>query len=147
MGLSDECPAQLKSRLFCARAEREGKAMKIERRIQALEARLTSEATILYFPDGSTGALHKRTRDELLAAVFRHSISPRQSEQLDLIRQSVGVWEPRGGHMIDVARIMLAASEGGQPVGQSEWDRCEGLTDDECSQASTQGRTATHGSQ
>ena len=123
--------------------------MKIERRIQALEARMTSAPVILYFTDGGAQALRgpRFFMARLFMAVLERNATPYQGEELALIRQSVGSQERSGGHMVDLVRLTLAAMENGPPVGQSELDRCEGLTNDECFQASPQGRTATHGSQ
>ena len=103
--------------------------MKIKRRIRALEARMGADSILLVFPDGTARELHgpRHFIPRLFMAVLQRKASPRQAELLDLIRQSVGSQESGGGYMVDMVRIALAAVESGPPIGESEWDRCEGL--------------------
>ena len=88
-----------------------------------------ADSIILYFTDGSVQELRGRRHFilRLFVAVLQRKASPRQAELLDLIRQSVGSQESGRGYMVDVVRIALAAVENGPPVGESEWDQCEGL--------------------
>ena len=87
--------------------------MRLEKRIRALEARLITDAVVLYFAGGSTREL--RGRGDFLLRLFHGAcggvdLSPGQAEQLDLIRQSVGAQEPGGARMTEVLRCLLHAS-------------------------------------
>jgi hypothetical protein len=84
--------------------------MKLEKRIRALEARLTTGAVVLHFADGSTRQICGR--GDFLLGLFPgafggRDFSPAQAAQLELIRRSVDAEEPGGGHMIELLRALL----------------------------------------
>lgn len=86
--------------------------MNFEKRLRALEARLTTEPVVLYFADGSKRELHGP--GDLVVRLFRGvfgsaDLGPAQTEQLDLIRESVSAEEPGGGHMIELLKCLLHA--------------------------------------
>jgi hypothetical protein len=84
--------------------------MRFEKRIRALEARMTTDPLVLYFADGSTRELRGPRHfllSLLVGACGGADLSSRQAEQLDLIRQSVSAHEPGGGHMTEVLRCCL----------------------------------------
>jgi hypothetical protein len=84
--------------------------MKLQKRLEALEAALINEPTLLRMPGGSTASLPGRG-DHLLrlfdVAVGGAAINREQAAQLKLIRQSTGSREPGGGHMTDLIRCFL----------------------------------------
>jgi hypothetical protein len=84
--------------------------MRLEKRIRALEARLTSDPVSLQFADGSTKEI-RGPGDFLLdlfcAALGRTDLNSRQAAQLELIRESVAAEEPGGGHMVELLRALL----------------------------------------
>jgi hypothetical protein len=84
--------------------------MRLEKRIRALESKMLSDPVILYFPDGTTRQICGRG-DYLLrlfcVACGGGDLSPRQAEQLELIRQSVDVQEPGGGRMVEFLQCFL----------------------------------------
>jgi hypothetical protein len=85
----------------------------VERRIHALEARLSSDPVILHFADGSTRELRGQRYFllDLIAATCRGAdISASQAAQLELIRRSVAAQEPGGGRMIEAVRCALYAA-------------------------------------
>ena len=86
--------------------------MRLERRLRALEARMSADPVILHFADGSTRNVN--CRNDVLFSLFRNAcggnLSPEEAAQLDLIRQSVAADEPGGGHMIELLRALLAGS-------------------------------------
>jgi hypothetical protein len=86
--------------------------MNFERRLRALEARIITDPVILLFADGSTREL--RGPGDILLRLFpgvfgRGNLSPGQSAQLDLIRQSVGSREPGGGRLVELLQCFLHA--------------------------------------
>jgi hypothetical protein len=85
--------------------------MKLERRLKALEARLSAVPVILVFADGGTERITGPRSFLLdLFCASSHSgrdLSPTQAKQLDLIRRSVSAQEPGGGHMIELIRLSL----------------------------------------
>jgi hypothetical protein len=89
--------------------DRKGRTMKsVERRIQALEARLSSDAVILHFADGSTQELRgpRYFLLDLINAAGRTDISASQAAQLEAVRRSLFAEEPGGGHLTEVIRIL-----------------------------------------
>jgi hypothetical protein len=97
--------------------------VKIEKRLRALEARLSSEPVVLGFADGSTkeicGPRHFLL-DLFCATRSGADLSPVQAEQLDLIRQSVSAREPGGGHMVELVRLFAD-----RPIENHEVDNDE----------------------
>ena len=83
--------------------------MRFERRLRALERRLTTEPTILHFADGSTRRLHGRP-DFLLRLVVGScgggELTSREREQRDWVLQSVDAVEPGGGRMCELIRAI-----------------------------------------
>ena len=99
--------------------------MRVEKRIRALEARIITEPVVLYFADGSTREL--RGQGDFLLRLFhgacgRANLSPGQAEQLELVRRSVGAYEPGNAHMTDLLRCFLngPAEEQSSAVEQAE---------------------------
>jgi hypothetical protein len=93
-------------------ADPEGRTMKLERRIRALEAKLFTEPLILHFADGSTRTIYGG--GDFLMGLFkgvfgRADLGPGQAAQLDLIRQCVRSEEPGGGRMLELLRCLLLA--------------------------------------
>lgn len=83
--------------------------MRLEKRIQALEAETFSDPVILHFADGSTKQLIGR-RYFLLDLFFGAcggDLGPNQKAQLDLIRQCVAAEEPGGGRMIEAMQSFM----------------------------------------
>jgi hypothetical protein len=83
--------------------------MKLEKRVRALEARVTTGAVVLHFADGSTRQICGR--GDFLLGLFPgacggQDFSPAQAAQLELIRKSVDAEEPGGGHMIELLRAL-----------------------------------------
>lgn len=86
----------------------------VERRIEALEARLSSDVVILHLADGTVRELRgpRYFLLDLIAATCRGAdISASQAAQLDLIRRSVYAQEPGGGRLTEVIRILPGAAE------------------------------------
>jgi hypothetical protein len=85
----------------------------VERRIHALEARLSSDPVVLHFGDGSTQELRgpKYFLLDLIGAVGRKDISASQSAQLEAVRRSLWAEEPGGGRMTEVIRILPESVE------------------------------------
>ena len=82
----------------------------LEKRIDALEARLSPHSVILYLADGTTRAVSGSGNflySLLIEACRGSEVSPRRAEQLALIRQSVDSKEPNGGRMCDLIRCFL----------------------------------------
>jgi len=85
-------------------------AMRLEKRIQALEARLIADPVILQFADGSTKEICGQgdfLMDLFRAAFGGTDLNSQQVAQLDLIRKSVRAEEPGGGHMIELLKSIL----------------------------------------
>lgn len=84
--------------------------MRLERRLRALEAKVSADPLILFFADGSTVKICCR-RDYLLdlfvGANDPAKLSPQQTAHLELIFKSVGAREPSGGHMVEVLKSVL----------------------------------------
>jgi hypothetical protein len=87
----------------------------VERRIHALEARLSSDLVVLHFADGSTRELRgpRYFLLDLIGAVGRADISASQAAQLDAIRQSLWAEEPGNGRLTEVIRILPGPTEEG----------------------------------
>ena len=85
----------------------------VERRIQALEARLSSDPVILHFADGSTQELRgpRYFLLDLLHAVGRANISASQAALLEAVRKSLWAEEPGGGRLTEVIRILPGPTE------------------------------------
>jgi hypothetical protein len=84
--------------------------MRLEKRIRALEARMIADPVILHFADGSTEEI--RGPGDFLLSFFAGAfggveLSPAQTAQLQLIRQSVDAEEPGGGSMVELLRALL----------------------------------------
>jgi hypothetical protein len=84
--------------------------MKLNKRLEALEAALINEPTLLRMPDSSVASIPGRG-DHLLrlfdVAIGGEAISREQAAELDLIRQSTGSREPGGGHMVNLIRCFI----------------------------------------
>ncbi len=84
--------------------------MRLEKRIRALEARMLADPVILYFADGTTREICGRA-DYLLRlfcdACYGGDLSPRQTAELDLIRDSVGEGGASCAHMTQFIRCFL----------------------------------------
>jgi hypothetical protein len=90
--------------------------MRLERRIQALEARLSSDPVILHFADGSTQELRgpRYFLLDLIGAACRGAdISAGQAAQLAAICQSLWAEEPGKGRLTEVIRILPGPTEEG----------------------------------
>ena len=88
--------------------------MRVEERIRALESRMVMNPVVLYFSDGSTRNISGPgdfLLSLLLGALAGVNLSPTQSAQLDLIRQSVAALEPGRGHMVELLKSLLCAPE------------------------------------
>jgi hypothetical protein len=83
--------------------------MRLEKRIRALEARMLADPVILYFADGSTREICGRA-DYLLSlfcdACYGGELSPRQSAELDLIRDSVSAGGASCAQMTHLCEIL-----------------------------------------
>ena len=84
--------------------------MRLEKRVRALEERLIGTPAILHFADGSKRDL-RGSCDFLLhlfyGACGGADLNPGQVAHLDLIRRSVSVEEPGGGHMVELIQALL----------------------------------------
>jgi hypothetical protein len=84
--------------------------MRLERRLRALEARVSADPLVLFFADGSTVKIGCR-RDYLLdlfvGANDQANLSPQRAAHLELIFKSVGAKEPGGAHMVEVLKSVL----------------------------------------
>jgi len=83
--------------------------MSLEKRIQALEARLIADPVVLCFAAGSKREL--RGWGDFLLRLFQGAfggadLSPGQAEELDLNRRCVAAQEPGGGRMIELLRCI-----------------------------------------
>jgi hypothetical protein len=89
--------------------------MRLEKRIRALEAKMLADPVILYFADGSTREICGRA-DFLLrlfsAACAGGDLSSWQTEQLELIRQSVDADERGHGRLVELLRCFLHGPAG-----------------------------------
>jgi|HubBroStandDraft_1064217.scaffolds.fasta_scaffold56362_2 hypothetical protein len=85
--------------------------MNLEKRLRALEAKLSMRSVVLHFADGSRRELHGPGDfvPRLFQGVFGADLSPAHAAQLDLIRQCVGSEEEGGGHMIELLHCLLHA--------------------------------------
>jgi hypothetical protein len=82
--------------------------MRLEKRIQALEAQMLSDPVVLHFADGSTESLtgpHYFLLD-LLAGASSGNLSPQQAAQLDRIRKCVFAQEPGGGRIVELMQSL-----------------------------------------
>jgi hypothetical protein len=77
---------------------------RLRRRIEVLEKRMISQPIVLELAGGSTKSLpgHPSYVLELMMRSFQEDEVP----ELDLIAESVSSAEPRGAHMVDVARLL-----------------------------------------
>jgi hypothetical protein len=84
--------------------------MKLQRRLEALEAGLITEPTVLRMTDGSIANISGQA-DRLLQlfeiAVGGESINPQDAADLDLIRRSTGSRQPDGGHITDLIHCFM----------------------------------------
>jgi hypothetical protein len=84
--------------------------MRLEKRIRALEFTMHSDPVILYFADGSTREICGRA-DYLLrlfcAACYGGDLSPRQTAELNLIRDSVSAGGASCAQMTQLIRAFL----------------------------------------
>jgi phosphosulfolactate synthase (CoM biosynthesis protein A) len=90
------------------------KNMKIEKRIRALEARMSSDPVVLHFADGSTRELRGQRYfllDLIGVACRGADISASQAAQLEAVRQSLWAEEPDGGRLTEVIRILPGPTE------------------------------------
>jgi hypothetical protein len=78
------------------------RTIKLNRRLEALERQLSSEATILVMPDGRTETLRGDALDW-----FSRAIRGDRTPEIELIAQSKSSREPGGAHMIDLMRALL----------------------------------------
>jgi hypothetical protein len=83
--------------------------MRFEKRIRALEAKMTADPVVLCFGDGSTREICGR--GDFLLDLFQGAcggqISLSQAAQLEFIRRAVSVREPGGGHMVELMQSLL----------------------------------------
>lgn len=82
---------------------------RFEQRIRVLEARLSSEATILYLPEGRV--LRICSRDDYVRRLFAGAfhaadVPPALAADLELIRSAVTIREP-DGNRLDLLRAVL----------------------------------------
>jgi hypothetical protein len=91
-----------------------GKTMRLEKRIQALEAiKMPSDPVVLHFADGSTESVTGR-RDfllDLLSGAYGGDLSTDQAAQLDLIRKCVRAQEPGGGRLVELMQSVMGSAE------------------------------------
>jgi hypothetical protein len=82
--------------------------MRHERRLRKLEAKCLSESVTLYFADGSTRQISGNSHFllNLLADACRADLSPMHAATLKLIGESVSAWEPSGGRLVEVLRLV-----------------------------------------
>jgi hypothetical protein len=82
--------------------------VRLEKRIRALETKLTTASVLLHFADGSTRELRGRS-DFLLSLLLGvcggEDLGPEQAVQLDLIHRAVGAQEPGGGIWLNCCRL------------------------------------------
>ena len=86
-----------------------GGAMKVEKRLRALEARFGSDVVILHLADGTERELRgpRNFLLDLIGAACRGAdISASQAAQLEAVRQSLWAAEPGGGRLTEVIRIL-----------------------------------------
>jgi hypothetical protein len=100
----------------------EGQAMRLEKRIERLEAALIRESVILRFANGSTREIPGGD-DYLLNLTVavcwgKEDLSPEQQKHVEWIAECVGVTEPGGGRMTEIIRCCLAG-----PVRRIERDQ------------------------
>lgn len=97
----------------------------LERRVRDLEARIVATQVTLYFADGKTRHICGDTSyliDLLILANGRHELSPRQAEDLDLIRRCIASKEANGGHMIELIQCLM---DGEDQARNSEIAECD----------------------
>lgn len=103
--------------------------MKLKKRVQQLENKLTASPIVLHFADGSKRELRgpKHFMLKLFTAAQRGANrTARQAEELELIRHTVHADEPGRGHMVELVQAILAASERTYtPEEAAELDRCD----------------------
>jgi hypothetical protein len=97
--------------------------MNFDRRLRALEARISSELVTLYFQDGSTKEIPGQHEFllQLFIAACKGQPSPEQAGWFDLIHRASAM-KPCSGHLIELVQGAICA-------------RLEGvldLPDDEC---------------
>jgi hypothetical protein len=82
---------------------------RLRRRIELLEKRIISQPIVLELPDGSTRSLpgHPGYVLDLMMRSFQNHDVP----ELDLIANSISSVEPRGAHMVELARLYAAAKK------------------------------------
>lgn len=87
--------------------------MNLNQRLRRLETTFVDEPIVLFFEDGSTREIRysgNRILDLYMAALVGEAEPGSATRQhLDWIRDSNGCFDPAGGHMIDVIRLVLAA--------------------------------------
>ena len=98
--------------------------MSLDKRIRALEAKMSSQPVILFFEDGSTKEIPGRPEFLLqlfLAACRRGQTKSDQAAWLDLIQRATGAREPSGGHLIErIQGAMHAALQGVMDLSSDE---------------------------
>jgi hypothetical protein len=87
--------------------------MRLEKRIQALEAQMLSDPVVLHFADGSTESLTgpRYFLLDLLSGASSGNLSLQQAAQLDRIRKCVFAQEPGGGRMVELMQSVMGSVE------------------------------------
>ena len=87
--------------------------MRLEKRIQALEAQILSDPVILHFDDGHTESLTgpRYFLLDLLSCAYGGNVRPEQATQLDLIRKCVRAQEPGGGRLVELMQSVMGSPE------------------------------------
>jgi hypothetical protein len=84
--------------------------MNLQRRLEALEAGLIIERTVLLMPDGRTETLPGD--GNYMLDLFTRACRRERTPEMELIGQSIGSSEPGGAHMIDLVRACLNGPAG-----------------------------------
>jgi|GEM_PF-2579231 len=79
--------------------------MNFKRRLEALERRLVTDPTTLFFEDGSS--VQMSGRGDYVLKLFAAACCDQRSRETEMIARSVRSQEPGGGHMLDLARALL----------------------------------------
>lgn len=84
--------------------------MRLEKRIRALEGKLSGNRVTLHFADGSTQEIFRNGNyllDLFVNTCSGRELDSRQAADLDLIRHCVASRESNGGHLVDLIKCFL----------------------------------------
>jgi hypothetical protein len=104
------------------RAMRWRPSRNLEKRIEALESRMLSDAVILHFADGSTKEIRgpRGFLLKLFAGLSGEHLDPEQAEQFELVRRCIRAEEPGGGRLIAMLKALTPEpAEDGRSASES----------------------------